>query len=325
MLSVESNSGYRGVIRRNSSRGFTLIELLVVISIIALLIALLLPALARAKKLAESTVCLSNLRSLGQLTSEYAASYEDSLPFGESTAWKSGYTPLWGQFSWDALLFSFKDNINPTPAWGLAWFNGATGYPTPVYASRVPVFNAMFECPAQTILPIRPTDAVTGYDANPNFFISYSESSNKTYTVRLSQILNPTHAVAIGDANQVNSSGRTQEAFDWQQNGNTSYVGPAYRYRNDLNYLVPANGLISGEVANEDYPIANGFNGNGLRYRHENDANAVFFDGHASTIPINSNTPGTAPGASGTTGSTGLRILNIINPSLPSSVNQKLY
>ena len=41
MLSVESNSGYRGVIRRNSSRGFTLIELLVVISIIALLIALL--------------------------------------------------------------------------------------------------------------------------------------------------------------------------------------------------------------------------------------------------------------------------------------------
>ena len=60
--------------------GFTLIELLVVISIIALLIGLLLPALTRARKSARLGGCLSNLRQITLANGMYADDHNDNLP-----------------------------------------------------------------------------------------------------------------------------------------------------------------------------------------------------------------------------------------------------
>ena len=62
----------------NSRKSFTLIELLVVISIIALLIALLLPALQNARKVAQGAGCMSNGRQLVTATTTYAIDHNCS-------------------------------------------------------------------------------------------------------------------------------------------------------------------------------------------------------------------------------------------------------
>lgn len=72
-------------------RGFTLIELLVVISIIALLISILLPALAGARKAAQNTQCLSQFRQVGLAVHAYLADNKQHF-FDRNAA--NSYSPL---------------------------------------------------------------------------------------------------------------------------------------------------------------------------------------------------------------------------------------
>jgi prepilin-type N-terminal cleavage/methylation domain-containing protein len=154
-----------GIFDRSRGRApaFTLIELLVVIAIIAILAALLLPALSRAKQRGFSVVDLNNLKQLGVAMHLVAADNEDRMPWANWASGEQATHPQGWLYTLDAA------------AAGPARFKVDTGSFWPVLVNQKMYFcpsddtnSALFQMRGQQISSYVMNGAVCGYSRGLN-------------------------------------------------------------------------------------------------------------------------------------------------------------
>lgn len=166
-----------GSLRRQTDEtrsGFTLVELLVVIGIIAILLAILLPTIARAQEASRRVNCLSNLRQVYTFFALYAQNNRDEVPLGYRTADKQFNSMVWSATTKEYVIFGllYRAGYMKTPR---VFYCPTENNPQSMYNSPVNPWPPGIDGGTPTV------NGYCGYACRPDVNIDDAVAGNVTF------------------------------------------------------------------------------------------------------------------------------------------------